>query len=144
MTIKPPIPGEQAHWIVTGQTYATGESAGTRGAVSQRGATFTITDALIQANTSRINESWVNLLHDEEGQVAKWGRRVFAPGPASADMDAYTVGSVEESFAREDARRVAQAIPDAGLRQRALKAVTEKFGIPSSQVSVELDGGRFR
>jgi hypothetical protein len=141
-TIKPPTPGESAHWLVTGQTHL--KSSGNTGAISQRGASFTIDAAFIEQNTDRFGRSWVNDLHNPNGQIARWGRVVFAPGPAPEGMDSFTLGSVEVDFARDDARRAALAIPDARERQMALKAVTAKFGIQSSQVSVELDGGRFR
>jgi hypothetical protein len=144
MSTKAPTPGERAHWLVTGQTFATGESSGTRGAISQRGATFTISSALISANTDRLNNSWVTLLHDEAGQIAKWGRVVFAPGPAPADLTKWSPGTVEQVLARDDAHRLAMLIPDVVERQRALREVSRTFGaLPSTQVSVELHGGRF-
>jgi len=141
---KQPTPGTEFHFLKSGMAYSTDTSLTGGTTVSRRGQTGTITQTLLDANVDRNGHTFFELLHDEDAQINRWGEIVFAPGPAPADLTAWTPGTVEEAAAREAAHRVALALSDDAERRRAVRAVNQRFSFPTTQVSTEIDGGRFR
>ena len=139
---KTPTPGEQFHFLKS-MAFPTDLTSSGGGTVSRRGQVATVTEKLLEAGRDRNGDCWLDLLHYPEKQEARWGSVVIVPGLPDKDFDCFEKGSVEEDMAREAARTIAAAIPDPAECQRALAAVTRQFGIKSSQVSVQIDGGRF-
>lgn len=133
MTTKPgqkPEPGEVFHFLVTGLTHPTFRHGAMLHVVSRRGDQVTITDRLLEAIADRNGESWLDLLHDPAEQVAKFGRKVIAPGPTPEDMVTTVVGSPEHETASRKARADAWKIEDPQKRRAALHDVDKRFGPP--------------
>jgi hypothetical protein len=138
---KTATPGTRFHWLQSGMTFSLDASLSGASAISQRGQTVTLTQKLLDANRNRYGETFLDLIYDEAAQVKRWGSIVMAPGEAPEDLTPWTPNSPEETAARDDARRLAYAITDGIERQKALKAVSERFPAFSTQVSSALDGG---
>lgn len=126
--MKLPKPGDQFHAVTTGITVATSTSLLGASTVLTRGQTVTLTADMIEASRDRNGDSWLDLLHDDLAQIARWGEVRIAPGPAPADMAPWLPGSPEEDAAREQARRAAYALVDDAERRLALARVDERFG----------------
>ena len=127
---KPPVPGDSIHFLVDGFTFPLDSGLMAQSHVSRRGETAVITQKLIDASRDRDGNSWLDLLHDELGQIERWGQVRFAPGAAPADMSPWLPGTPEADAAREQERRAAWAILDDGERHRTLAEIDARFGRP--------------
>lgn len=126
MTATQLQPADQIHFVKTGLTLIVeGDRSVPHALSTHRGQTITITRALLDANTNRFGESWLNL--DADAQTARWGSVFFMPGAAPAGMEPWLPGSVEQDIARDKARAQADTLP---LDQRAAAQleVTRIFG----------------
>lgn len=128
--------GDQLHFVVSGFTFAaTAQSSG--GRTSERGQTVTVTDVLLEMSQDRHGKSWLDLVDDAPGQVARWGHEVFRRGPAPAEMEVWTPDSPEWEMAREHARKEAWALPVEEDRNAALQAVRDRYGAGPSTASYD-------
>lgn len=133
---RPPMPGEVAHWLRTGVTHMQ-DHRETSGAVSVRGEEFIVTEAMIEANRDGAGKSFLDLLHDQEGQRATYGRALVGPGPWDPAMERTEPGTREHDDARREALDAVRQIPDKEERATATKRVAERFG-PSGVTSKTL------
>lgn len=103
-------PADQIHFLRTGLTIVIDDSLSVPQYVTaHRGQTVTITRALIEANTDREGNSWLDL--DADAQVARWGHVFFMPGAAPVGMTLWTPGTPEQGIARDNARAQAATLP---------------------------------
>lgn len=134
----PPKPriGEVFHWLHGGMAYPQhlGSAAGV---TSKRGQEVRVTEALLVANTNRLGECWLDLLHDPAGQEQRWGKIMFAPGPFPDGLLRTEPGSYEHEDAKADAYRAARALPERQKRDAALAEVEETYG-PQAATSTHL------
>jgi hypothetical protein len=124
-------PGDTVH-VLTTISVPTGDIfAGSF--MPERGTEFEVSAAMIEAARDRLgNPGWPALVHDEDGQLAKWGKVVFRAGPAPADLQRWTFGDPAWEEAREIARRAAHAETDPHRRAAALRLVHETYGAAPS------------
>jgi hypothetical protein len=121
-------PGETFHPLVDGMTFSTSTRGLGGGHVTRRGESYTVTNELIAATTNTLGESWINIIHDDEAQLAKWGAVRFAPGPWPAEKPTWTYGDREWAEAREVARLAAWNEPDPRERLDKLAEVERVYG----------------
>lgn len=95
------------------------------------GEVLEVTPERYTLSLDRLGRSYLDLLDDEEGQIARWGRVMFARGEWPEHLPLYEPGSIEADEARETARQAAHAIADPELRKEALRQVKRKFGAPT-------------
>lgn len=135
---REPVAGDRIHFLRSGLTFATNDT-GNPGTsrTSARGQTVTLTTDMIHASKDRNGATWLNLVDDEAEQVQRWGVRMFASGAFPEGLDTFQKGSPEEAMAREAARMAAFALPTTEARNMALRDVTAKFGIPTTQTSTK-------
>lgn len=132
-----PSPGEQVHALRSGLILHLGGGGqfSSRSVTLERGRTFTITAALLDANRDRhgsLDSSMLSLVHDPEAQRARYGDVMLAPGPAPDDMRPWVYGGPEWEVARDTARRRAYALPSEAERRDALAAVEREYGAARS------------
>ena len=131
-------PAAQLHFLRAGVTIVTdSELSFPQSVTSHRGLSITLTQRIIDSNTDREGNSWLNLVDNPEGQRAKWGEVVFAAGPAPASMRPWLPGSVEEELAGQRARAAAYDLPLAD-QAAALREVSRTF--PRKITSTTLNG----
>lgn len=123
----PPTPGDVLHFLVDGLTHPRLNSGQVHHGVSRRGSDLVLTDRVIEATRDRNGDTWLDLLHDEAGQIAKFGRVVMAAGPAPAEMLPER-GSVEFEELYREAYSAAVGIENGAERRQALDAVSARFG----------------
>jgi hypothetical protein len=128
-----PVPGDTLHVLRAGVTISLG--GGTlmsgRSVVLERGQTFTVTAAMLDAARDRhgsLDGSLFALVHDEPGQIARYGAVIVRPGPAPSSLRPWEYGSPEWLRARDTARRRAYALPSEAERAEALAAVEREYG----------------
>lgn len=133
MTTTDLKPGDQFHILAA----ITIPYSNNHSAVVQRGQTVTVTAEMIDLTTDRTGHTWLSLVDDEPGQIARWGHRLIAPGPApesvvwwNSPSDTASVG-VARSIELEEAR----AHADPAERRERVAAVNAKYGLgnPSNQ-----------
>ena len=95
-----------------------------------RGDELTITPELREASIDRLGRSWLDLVHDPEAQIARWGEVRFAPGPWPEVAHRIIPGSPEEEELIAQAWKDAWAQPTDAERTEALKQVRAKYGRP--------------
>lgn len=129
MTSNPhTIPGSSFHWLRAGVIYKTRKAEpghldfSSTSEISTRGQVVTITAALLEACP------WLDLLGDEQAQLAKWGEIRIAPGDWPTDLDPWTPGTREEGEAYDRERREAWGRPVGPERDSALVALRERWG----------------
>ncbi len=125
-----PVPGDRFHVLVSGFSIHTKPNSFSSSApVLDRGATVCVTHDLLDAAKDRLgNPGWPALLHDPEGQRARYGDVVIAPGPFPSDAEPWIYGDPTWAEEREQARRNAWAVADPRERNTALAAVEARFG----------------
>ncbi|GEM_PF-3648854 len=128
-----PTPGETLHVLRSGVTVSLGGATVMSGrtVVLERGQTFTVTAAMLDAARDRhgsLDGSLFALVHDPEAQRARYGDVLLAPGPAPADLRPWEYGTPEWLRARDAARRRAYALPSEAERAEALAAVEREYG----------------
>ena len=135
-----PLPGEQIHFLASGFMFASSTSFTAANEISRRGQTVTVTEALIDASKDRLgNDSWLALVDDNDGQQRRWGKVIFAGGPAPVGLSPWTPGTPEETEAHDHARSAAYALPDGPERREALADVVAVFGRPSTSRTVRVE-----
>jgi hypothetical protein len=129
--------GDSAHWLASGVSFALDERLTGTGGISRRSESFVLTETLKTANRGRDGVGLFDLVDDPAEQQRRYGRQLIAPGEAPADLEPWEPGSVEEARAADQARRIAQSLPDDAERAAALAEVRAKFKIsnPSGQRS---------
>lgn len=95
-----------------------------------RGDELTITPELRAASLDRFGHSWLDLVHDPEAQMARWGEVRFAPGPWPEAEARIIPGSHEEEELIAQAWKDAWAQPTDDARTEALTQVRAKYGRP--------------
>jgi hypothetical protein len=139
-TTQPLKPGDQFHFLASGVLFATSTSFSGANEVSRRGATVTVTEALIEASKDRHGrDSWLDLVDDQEGQRARFSKVVFSRGPAPAGLSPWTPDSPEQQEAHDLARAAAYAIPEGSDRRAALAEVVAVFGRPSTSRTIRVE-----
>lgn len=139
-TTQPLKPGDQFHFLVSGVMFATSTSFSGANEVSRRGATVTVTEALIEASKDRDGlNSWLALVDDEDRQCARWGKVTFARGTAPAGLSPWTPATPEQTEAHDLARAAAYAIPEGPDRRAALAEVVATFGRPSTSRTIRAE-----
>jgi hypothetical protein len=94
-----------------------------------------LTDEVIEANRDcRGRVAILELLDDEQAQIQKYGKRLFAPGPWR-ELNRIQPGSAAWDDARDRERTAALALPSEDERRIALARVREVYGMPSSAKS---------
>lgn len=103
-------------------------TAGAR--VFSYGDELTLTEQLIQANTGRDGRcALLDMLDDEEAQVAALGRVAIRRGPWPEGVSRLEPGSSAWTDAREaERKRIHREYGDGPDKQRALDAMSERFG----------------
>lgn len=123
----PLVPGDQFHFLKSGFVFRSSE--GSYGSeTSARAQTVTATATLLELAKDRNGNSWIDLMHDEEAQTARWGQPMFRSGSAPADLSLWQPGTAEEDIARDAARTAAHALPYGAARDAVICAVLHKFG----------------
>lgn len=128
-----PSAGETLHVLRSGLTVSLGGGSlmSGRAVVLERGQTFTVTSAMIEAARDRhgsLDGSWLGVVYDDDAQRARYGAVIVRPGPAPADLRPWEYGSPEWFNARDTARRRAYALPSEAERREALAAVERDYG----------------
>lgn len=140
-------PGDRIVWHETGLAYtadASGWSAAHRHSI--RGQAVTVTRALIEANTDRLGNVFLDLADDPDAQQARWGKVYFArldpDAPIPRHLTEPVPGSVEASMAYD--REHLAILSDRSLsdeeRDAALRRIRTKFSPPSKQRSQGIRG----
>lgn len=119
-----PKPGDQFHVLKSGFPISRPHI----NEIAKRGDQFTVTEQLILDSLDRNNESWLDLLHDPEGQIKRYGHVAFAPGEAPAGLQPWEPNSPEADMARDSARTLAFAEADPQKRAEKLAEVYRVFG----------------
>lgn len=121
-----PLAVEVVHFL----TAATVPGPGYLSLTMIRGDVLEVTPELREASLDRRGRSWLDLVHDPEAQIARWGEVRFAPGPWP-DAEAKIIpGSPEEEELIADAWRQAWAQPTDAERTEALRRVRDQYGRP--------------
>lgn len=120
------VPGDQFTWLQSGISYLTTTELSGGEQVSIRGQVVTLTEDLRQANADRTGSCWLDLITDAEAQETRWGRQIFAPGALS--VASWEPNTLEHEWARDEARRIANAEPDPAERAAKLRQVEVTFG----------------
>lgn len=128
-----PSPGDTLHCLRSGLTISLGGGSlmSGRAVVLERGQTFTVTSEMIAATRDRhgsLDGSWLSLVYDEPGQIARYGAVTVRPGPAPADLRPWEYGTPDWHNARDAARRRAYALPSEAERADALAEVERIYG----------------
>jgi len=123
-------PGDRIHFVESGVTFSTipNDLFGGGGRTSRRGDELVLTEAIIEANSDRNGDTWLDLTEHDQRRVH--GRVLFRRGPWPTDAEIYVRGSSEWIDAREAARRAAWSLQDPSARNEALAAVHGRFGPP--------------
>lgn len=96
-----------------------------------RGDRIVVTPEMIDAAKDRHGSpGWVELVHDPERQVRRWGKVHLAPGEPPEDMPRWEVGTPDWAEAREEARKAAWQEVDPQRRAAALQRVHDVYGPP--------------
>ena len=109
-------------------SFVTGVGYHTSGGSASYGDEIFLTEELRSLNTNRVGFCFFDLIDDEAGQVAKWGKVVFRRGPWPAGKSRLLPGSSEWNEAREAARIEAHRIENEAARKAALAKVTQEWG----------------
>jgi len=129
-------PGSEFHFLKTGIIWRAkpAELFGTGSLVSQRGETFEITVAMLEASP------WIGrYLGDEAAQNEKWGEVRIGVGPFPSTASRWVRNSPDWEEAREAARLRAWAIADPEERAQARAAVEAEFGpAPTTSQATEI------
>lgn len=123
-------PGETMHFNVWGLPYALSEVLGAAGALSDPTVEVAVTEEFISANTDRNGDSWLSLLHDEDGQIQRFGRVIMEAGPPPSDVVRSEPGSLAHERERAEAFHAARAVPDRRAREAAVRRAEERYGSP--------------
>jgi hypothetical protein len=127
--------GERFHWLVNNISYRTANTLSGATAQSQRGQTITMAPSLREASLDRNGNSFYDLIHDEPGQLARFGKLIFAPNEAPADLSPWTPQTYEEDAAREAQRARVNLMPDGSEKVAALAEIRKTFRAASTQQS---------
>ncbi|MEV7633617.1 hypothetical protein AB0N64_14555 [Microbacterium sp. NPDC089318] len=128
-----PEPGEQVHALRSGIVLHLGGGGpfSSRSVTLERGQTFTITSALLDANRDRhgsLDGSILSLVKDPDAQRTRYGDVLLAPGPAPDDMRPWVYGDPLWEVQRDTARRRAYALPSEAERRDALAEMEREYG----------------
>lgn len=127
-TGRPAQPGDEVTCAVSGVTINTGQFTMGGGVVLERGQTFVLTSAMIEASRDRSGEpTWTALIHDPAAQIEKWGCVRFLLG--RHDLEPWTArGDARWELEHRRATDAARSIVDVDARADALAKVRERFG----------------
>lgn len=131
--------GEQIHFLEALTVRTSDNPWGGGGMLCERGRVVTLTQKFID-----LNEAWLRLAGDEEGQRARWrGKVIFRPGPWPEGVLTTVPGTRDHEEAREAARRAAWRVEDPGERRAALAEVDAVYGRNvTSRETASYRGGR--
>ena len=121
--------GISVHFLATvNVTLRPDSHAGSR--LFNYGDELLMTPEIIDANRDRFGRCHLlDVLHDDEAQIRKWGRRIIAPGPWPEGELRIQRGSNEWNEARERALAVAADLPSEEERRIARAKVREQYGM---------------
>ena len=101
------------------------------GVVAERRDEFTVTPGMLAAARHADGTyGWLDLLDNEDAQIARWGKVMIRRGPTPDDLTRWEPGTTEAREAREAARKAAWALPDDEARRKALEHVDAAYGPP--------------
>lgn len=137
LTPEPLNVGDQFHVRVP-TTIRTADTFGSAH-VFPRGATLTVSEELVRANTNARGQSWISIIHDTDAQIAKWGEVRFGVGPFPADAETWgQPGDRDWHDQRAAARDAAHALISPAERAAALAEVQRRFGPLATSTSTEI------
>lgn len=134
------IHGVQTGLTIQAETIAGGIAAG--GRVLRQGETITLTAAQVDETRDRLGNTYLDFTPEE--QVGRWGKVLFADGPAPEGLK---FGGDDEGYLYQQglrAREHARQISDPNDRKAALAEVTAEYGhvlAPQAQVSQYIPAG---
>lgn len=96
--------------------------------VTSYGDVVEVSDEMRVESYDRNGNSWLDVVEDEERQIARWGRTVMASGPWPSGMPRIEPGSMDEEDVREAAHKAAWMRPTEEEQAAALAAVVDRFG----------------
>lgn len=136
-------PGEQFHVVREGLSMPDSNSLHAMTIALRRGDEHVVTDQLLDATRDRLGATWLDLIHDEEEQLRRWGEVKLAFGPRPHDFAHYDRGSVEALLERERRRLGAmQSLVGTELKLELAK-IDAQLGVPRGVTTLrDLDGGR--
>ncbi len=135
--VLPVKPADVFHCLTSGATIPTGQGFLSASHISRAGENVIVTQKMIDASYSASGWSWMNLLGDDDAQLAKWGEVRFRLGRAPEDAPTWgVVGDADWREAREQARKDAWSQPTAQARAEALAAVNARFGPPPTTSTI--------
>jgi hypothetical protein len=129
--------GTTVHFSRSGLTYTEDPAIPMSGRISARGHSLVITPGLIEGTTDKSGRSWLELLDDPDGQVARWGHQFFARGEAPEAMALHPWERGSAAEANERSRRVEEAhkLPTQSMREEALRQINAEFPKVSTHTS---------
>jgi hypothetical protein len=120
--------GDQIHFLRTGFTYPRVRGAHVESEVSRRGETLVISAEDLEVGKDRNGASWLDLVHDPDLQIARYGTVQVAPGAAPEGMRPWIVGDPDAEVERDRRRRIAFANADDEIRNTELRRIEQEFG----------------
>jgi hypothetical protein len=138
------VPGAEVHFLADGLNLAQGSGTGVFAVPMQRGQVVTLTADLIEKNSDRFGQCWLALADDEDAQVDKWGKRMFAPGRPDSRFRRFLPGTLEADLEHDRRRREVALISGEEARAQALADLDAELGRGrrTSVTLSQLDGGR--
>lgn len=137
------VPGDRIHFLVsTSLLISESPSMLGGGVLVERGATVTITQAILDENKDRNGNSWLDTVDDRARQVRMWGEQRFGRGPFPADIPRFLPGSAEETDERNRRRAAASKLPDAEAAAERARIRAELGTGGNSVTLANLYGGR--
>ncbi|MDF2562340.1 MAG: hypothetical protein K0R99_3786 [Microbacterium sp.] len=121
-------PGDRIHFLGT----LTVSTAPGQGRPVQRGVELEVTQAILDANTDRTGSSWLSLVDDEAGQIARWGAVKFGRGPVPESVEWWNApgDDASRSLARTLDRERLVHFTDPGERAAEAARIDAKYGRP--------------
>ncbi|MFF8187856.1 hypothetical protein ACF044_11435 [Microbacterium sp. NPDC016588] len=95
----------------------------------RRADSFVVTAVMLAADVNVHGKpGWSILVHDEDAQLAKWGRVMLAPGEAPDNMEPWEHGDAFWKEARNAARDIAFKEPDETKRRELFAEISRRYG----------------
>lgn len=137
------VPGDQIHFRVA-TSLLTHESPSMLGGgvLVERGATVTVTQAILDENKDRNGNSWLEMVDDPERQIRAFGVQRFGRGAFPKHLSRFLPGSPEEIDERNRRRAAASKLPDAEAAAERARIRAELGTGGNSVTLANLYGGR--
>lgn len=137
------VPGDQIFFL-TSMSLLTHDSPSMLGGgvLVERGATVTITQAILDENKDRNGNSWLAMVDDVPRQIRAFGEQRFGRGPFPEHLSRFVPGSPEEIDERDRRRAAANKLPDAEAAAERARIRAELGTGGNSVTLANLYGGR--